>query len=510
MLPIHLRRGALCAFLLAATNLSAQAGITLTPYANSKGFVLDDWATGFTPWSTIGPLGILPLSTSKVLVTDLTGNLYSFPYDTPHPPTGLQPTQSAASATVLNSFGFANALGLAALYDTGTLSWGYYMSQQSNSRVVRIDENTGAATFVASVPSATGILAQPPSASYPGSAAHANHLFVSGSGGIYEVALNGAVTLLLGTQADGLTMTKSGRYLMFASQSIGFVVFDMQTNAVVYTVPIAQGDGIALAVGGNLPFGNAYINTNDGKLWEVQYDADTSNSSEFEPPSSPVVNLIADGGSRSDFIAVDTRVLCGGATAQYPSLLMTQTDRILRVDPPDSGFFGPPFSVEAAVRIDQSFCSGDGSLPTPCPCFNFGLPGHGCDNSVGSGGSLLTLTGSTTPDSIILVASGELPSAVSLFLQGSVNQANGVVFGDGVRCAGGILKRLAVKTATNGEVAFPGPGDPSITARSAALGDTIGSSTPRFYQVYYRDPVAAFCGAATSTFNVSNAVRVDW
>ncbi len=516
MKPSSLHRSALLVAALAGCTASVRAlpGITLTPYATGKFMSQSTWGTGFSTVNNVGPLGILPLSTTQVLVTDYNGDLRTFAYDTPHPPTLGQPTHVQSDGTLLANFGQGNAVGLGALFNTNTATWEYYMTQQSLGRVVRLTPSTGAIVFVANVPTATGIVAQPPGASYPGSAAHANHLFISrGSGGITEVdPSNGSTSQLTTNSADGLVFTKSGRYLMFATQSTGFVVYDMQTNTIAYTAPISPADGadgIALGVGGPFTFGYAYINTNSGKVFEVQYDTNPSNSLELEPPTNPVINLIASGGTRGDFIAVDTRVLCSGAT-HYPSLLITQSGTIERIDPPDSGFFGPPFSVEAAIADSQSFCAGDGTLPTSCPCFNFGLPGRGCDNSIGSGGSLLTLTGSTQPDSIVLAASGELPSAVSLFLQGSVDVSNGVVFGDGVRCAGGTLKRLAVKTAVNGEVAFPGSGDPSITARSAALGDTIAPSTPRFYQVYYRDPVTAFCGGATTTFNISNAVRVDW
>ena len=96
----------------------------------------------------------------------------------------------------------------------------------------------------------------------------------------------------------------------------------------------------------------------------------------------------------------------------------------------------------------------------------------------------------------------------SIFLQGDTLLTDGAVFGDGIRCAGGDLLRLYTKTASSGAVTAPEAGDPSITARSAALGDPIAPGSPRFYQVYYRDPEAAFCPGAT--FNVGNALRIVW
>ena len=155
------------------------------------------------------------------------------------------------------------------------------------------------------------------------------------------------------------------------------------------------------------------------------------------------------------------------------------------------------------------FCFGDGSSAA-CPCGNSGTSEHGCQNSIGTGGSLLTSAGQVSPDSVVLTASGELPSALSIFLQGttSIAPAN---YGDGLRCTGGSLKRLFAKSAIGGVVVAPQSGDPSITARSAALGDPIVPGATRFYQVYYRDPNPSFCGSPTgSTFNVSNGVRIVW
>jgi hypothetical protein len=317
------------------------------------------------------------------------------------------------------------------------------------------------------------------------------------------------------TNVDGIVFTKSGQYLM-GVDSIGLRVFDLTQLPLllspVYTVPITLGDGIALGQGTALA-GKAYVNTNDGNLWEVVYDIDPSNGNGFNPPPSPIVNLVATGGSRGDFIAVDIHHPCApsGPNGQHwPSMLITQSDRIVRIDPPDGGWFGPPFSVMAVINDNQSFCAGDGTLATPCPCFNFGLPGQGCDNSIGTGGALLSVTGSTMPDTMVLLSAGELPSVTSVFLQGTADIANGVVFGDGVRCAGGSLKRLAVKNAVNGAVLYPNLNDLSISARSAQLGDPIASGSSRYYQVYYRDPVVAFCGPPSSTFNVSSAIRIDW
>jgi hypothetical protein len=154
-------------------------------------------------------------------------------------------------------------------------------------------------------------------------------------------------------------------------------------------------------------------------------------------------------------------------------------------------------------------CFGDGSA-SACPCANSGREGRGCQNSAGGGGAVLFATGTTSPDTVVLRSSGELPSALSIFLQGNAS-ISPVVYGDGIRCVGGTLRRLYTKSASGGEAVAPGPGDPSITLRSAQVGVPIPADGRRYYQVYYRDANPGFCAAPQgSTFNVSSAVRINW
>ncbi len=158
----------------------------------------------------------------------------------------------------------------------------------------------------------------------------------------------------------------------------------------------------------------------------------------------------------------------------------------------------------------EMFCAGDGTQATPCPCANTGGSGRGCENSASTGGAQLSASGTLNPDTLALTCQGELPSALSIFLQGDVQLA-GTLFGDGVRCAGGALKRLYAHNASGGLVSAPAGGDLSVSQRSAQLADVLAPGSLRVYQVYYRDPSASFCAApAGNTWNVSNALRVTW
>ena len=168
------------------------------------------------------------------------------------------------------------------------------------------------------------------------------------------------------------------------------------------------------------------------------------------------------------------------------------------------------FEIELPFTGDQ-FCFGDGTQPVACPCANNGLPGRGCDNSAATGGAWLNSVGTTTPDTLVFTCSGELPHSLSVFLQGNQSAASPLLFGDGLRCVGGMLKRLYVKNASGGVVSAPVGAELSVSARSAALGDVIAPGSTRYYQVYYRDPSGTFCAAPTgNTYNISNGVRIDW
>jgi hypothetical protein len=104
-----------------------------------------------------------------------------------------------------------------------------------------------------------------------------------------------------------------------------------------------------------------------------------------------------------------------------------------------------------------------------------------------------------------------LPTGTAFFQQTSIGLPTPSVFGDGVLCTTGIAKRLATRRSSGGSASYPGVGDPSLSGRSAQLGDTLQSGDVRYYQVVYRDPNPSFCPRpAGSTFNVTNAVQIVW
>jgi hypothetical protein len=158
-----------------------------------------------------------------------------------------------------------------------------------------------------------------------------------------------------------------------------------------------------------------------------------------------------------------------------------------------------------------AMCFGDGTQALPCPCANTGLSGRGCDNSDATGGAKLSALGTLSPDALVFSASGVVANVLSVFLQGNLDTGTPLPFGDGLRCAGGALKRLYIKNATGSAVSAPVAGEPSVSAQSASLGDPIAPGSTRWYQVYYRDPNLGFCPApAGDSWNVTNGVAIDW
>ena len=159
----------------------------------------------------------------------------------------------------------------------------------------------------------------------------------------------------------------------------------------------------------------------------------------------------------------------------------------------------------------EPICAGDGTFTdhtTPCPCGNFGAPGHGCAHSANANGALLAASGSTQLDTVVLSASEMPATTFSLYLQHS--SAGDAVFHDGVICAGGPLLRLRSRTASGGANSFPDPSfaqDATLTLSQRGL-VTPGSGATRYYSTFYRNASSTFCPFATA--NVTNGVRVLW
>jgi hypothetical protein len=285
----------------------AWAAMILTPAAVAEGFQLTTFATGFPTDSdeangTAGPLGIVFPTSGGVLVTDAPGNVRLLPTDSDG--------QNASSVTPAQSLGHNNAAGLAQLGSS------IYMTEQSLGRVVQLNPDGTVNQLIVNLPGATGIVADPIT----------GHLFVSvySANTIYDVnpAAKSATLFLSNVPTpDGLSLSPDGKTLYVAAvgDAGGHILgFDTTSKNQVFDSGGLSGvDGTALGTG--VLAGNIFGNTNFGQFVEVNL-------------TTSVQTVIGTAGTRGDFVAVDP---------SNGSLLITQTNEVLRISIPNGGF-GPP------------------------------------------------------------------------------------------------------------------------------------------------------------------------
>jgi len=148
-------------------------------------------------------------------------------------------------------------------------------------------------------------------------------------------------------------------------------------------------------------------------------------------------------------------------------------------------------------------CFGDGSSG-PCPCGNNSVPGNneGCLHSAGMGAKLVASGGTSIACDSLQLCASQMTGSFCIFLQGDIVPIPATPFGDGLRCFGGNLLRLAT-------VPINAAGGACFGGTSSAPISIVGLVTPgaRGYSVYYRDP-PAFC--TINTFNTTNGVQATW
>jgi hypothetical protein len=157
------------------------------------------------------------------------------------------------------------------------------------------------------------------------------------------------------------------------------------------------------------------------------------------------------------------------------------------------------------------FCFGDPGSGTPCPCNNDNdgsLVGAGCGSGSFASGAKLVGSGqaSLISDTLRLSTRYLEPNQTGLYFQGDNDLSPGIVWGDGLRCAGGALKRIGVRLAdANGDSDTSGfPFSISAKVGNLQPGDT------KYYQCWYRTVVNPPCGSGVHDFNTSNGYAITW
>jgi len=278
----------LCAVLLAG---NSEAALTMTAAGTAHGFSLSTFASGFPVYAGngAGPTGIAFLDTG-VLVSDQPGNVRLFP--------SSADGQNAGDVPVIQNYGIGDDEGLVRVGSA------VYMTQFPLGHVVQLNSSGHYQRDVASVQSASGIVLNPAN----------GHLFVGSfdNNQIMDVdPVTGVVQVLASAPSpDGLVLSADGRTLYVAAEGSGSVRgFDTITGDRVYDSGIISGvvDGVALGAG--TLSGKLFVNTNSGVLVEVDLATNAK-------------TVIANGGSRGDFLTVDPT---------NDTLLGTQGDRIMRL-----------------------------------------------------------------------------------------------------------------------------------------------------------------------------------
>lgn len=303
---------------LPAFTRPSAAQLALTPTAVSAGYKLTTFATGFPNNGSVGPLGIAVLDTGQVLTSDELGNVRLFPSDIDG--------QNAASINPAQNFGTDNTYGLA------TVNGVIYMGGGSARRVVRLNGDGTYNSTLANVPG-VALIVNPKN----------GHLFTSTAllgSSVYDIdPTSGSVsTFLNGPIPDGLVLNADGSVLYLADRSTNHVLgYDTTTKSQVFDSGTIPGVPDGIAIGSGSIAGNMFVNTNGGSIYEINL-------------TSGIQTLIASGGSRGDFVTPDPN----------GTLLLTQTDRILRLTaPPPGGRFSPAQTTLTLTSSNNPSQSGD-------------------------------------------------------------------------------------------------------------------------------------------------------
>jgi hypothetical protein len=205
--------------------------------------------------------------------------------------------------------------------------------------------------------------------------------------------------------------------------------------------------------------------------------------------------------------ATTPEVTCAGHT----SLGIPTTSGAFQTTYGGGSFDAFAFQLETPPDF-TSFCFGDPGSGASCPCGNDNdgsVPESGCANGIFASGAQLTGSGiaSITADTLVLATTHLQPNNSGLYFQANNDLSPGIIWGDGLQCAGGGLIRLGVRFSDASGYSDTSGYPHTISGRSAAFGHPIAPGETLYYQCWYRNPNGSPCGL---DFNTSNGCAVIW
>jgi hypothetical protein len=211
------------------------------------------------------------------------------------------------------------------------------------------------------------------------------------------------------------------------------------------------------------------------------------------PGTLDIAGLGSDPGSSAGMLTV-------GASSVQMALAL---DLLIPIDDPDAGLTGSIHftgTIHAAAPRVATFCdASDGALAS-CPCAP-GDPDTGCELPQGTGGVGLTVLAqrSAPANSATLQGCGfpVMGTPTALVIRAGALEPAPVVFGDGLRCIGVPLVRLAPAFATNG-----------VSQHVVGHGTAAGAGQFH-YQLWLRSTPQTFCDPAAA-FTLSNGISLSW
>jgi hypothetical protein len=352
--------------LLTGTSHAQMPVLVPTTDGTNAGFSTSLFAQPFPTNSTMppsGPTGIGYNTDGTVLVasaghdTSNGNNMFVLPNHTD--------SQLVTTVEAVNNV--QGAVGMAQV-QYGT-TFHYFVADDHNKSVDQVS-STGAfmkfitPTGVLGLTSASGLTVFPTGSPYSTAPVGplTGHLFASGAdpslGTIYNINPDtpGAAPVLFATLpgVDGLTFSPDGKHLYAASRTLD-VIRDYTISGTTFSsftdIPIPGSgtnhivDGIAIGIGSLS--GYLFANLNDGDFYQLG------------TPTGPFAgfsDLIASTGSvvsRGDLVYSDPNVLGppGPNGQAFPTLLITESSEIDRMDPPGGGFYT---SFEGAALPEPS------------------------------------------------------------------------------------------------------------------------------------------------------------